>query len=308
MSNKKFPDGHSRLRLIHRTILLLKLSDFCLQKIIYKFMQISGVVRVIKGPEILTDDSTLKEHGIIDGSTVNIVIEPDRNINLRVKLGPKKVTCSVSSSVRLLDLKQQLIDGGIVGFMLSEFTLVISADDKNGITEDITIEDESLPLHLCGIIDNTTLRVVKWKVVIHLINQKGQHSFKAFPRNMPVNQIEHKLLGEDIILFLQTGSGYRKFDGDAPIGEVLSNCHVVYYIENRFFDPPWALRVYYEDLEIGRIGCVQGDTVLSVKLRVQEQMGFTVCCMEVQSFNGRRLSSMSNCEKIGNGSYWVNIF
>ena len=128
MSNKKFPDVH---RLIPRTILLFKLSHFCLQKIIYKFMQISGVVRVIKGPEILTDDSTSKEHGIIDGSTVNIITEPDRKINLCVKLGPKKVTCSVDNSLCLRDLKQQLIDGGIVGFMLSEFTLVISADDTD---------------------------------------------------------------------------------------------------------------------------------------------------------------------------------
>ena len=270
-------------------------------------MQISGVARVIKGPEILTDDSTLKEHGIIDGSTVNIIIEPDRKINLCVKLGPKKVECSVDNSLRLRDLKQQLIDGGIVGFVLSEFTLVISADHNNGITDDIILEDESLPLHLCGVSDNTTMNVVKWQVVIHLINQKGQHFFKTFPRNMTVNQMKEKLLGQDTILFLQTGSGYRKFDGDEPIGEVLSNYHVVYYIKDRFFDPPWVVRIYYEDLEIGRVGCVQGDTVLSVKLRVQEQMGFPVCCVDMQCFNGQRLSSMSNCEKIGNGSYWVNV-
>ena len=172
----------------------------------------------------------------------------------------------------------------VVGGRLSKSV----ADNNNGINEDIILEDESLPLHLCGIIDNTTLRVVKWKVVIHLINQKGQHSFKTFPRNMTVNQMKQKLLGEDIILFLQPGRGYRKFDGDAPIGEAFSNYHVVYYIEDRFFDPPWVSRVYYEDLEIGRVGCVQGDTVLSVKLRVQEQMGFPVCCVDVECFNGQR--------------------
>ena len=124
---------------------------------------------------------------------------------------------------------------------------------------------------------------------------------------MTVNRMKQKFLWKDIILFLQTGSGYRKFDGDAPIGEVLSNCHIVYYIEYRFVDPPWVLRVYYEDLEIGRVGCDQGDTALSVKLRVQEQMGFPVCCVDVQCFNGQRLSSMGNCEKIENGSNWVNV-
>ena len=94
--------------------------------------------------------------------------------------------------------------------------------------------------------------------------------------------MKEKLLGQDTILFLQTGSGYRKFDCDEPIGEILSNYLVVYYIEDLFFDPPWAVRVDYEDLEIWRVGCVHGDTVLSVKLLVQEQMGFPVCCVDVQ--------------------------
>ena len=54
-------------------------------------MQICGAVRVIKGQEVLTDGSILEQHEITDGSTVNIVMEPDKKINLHVTLGPKVV-------------------------------------------------------------------------------------------------------------------------------------------------------------------------------------------------------------------------
>ena len=209
--------------------------------------------------------------------------------------------------MRLRDLKQQLIDGGTIGFTLSEFTLKISANDNQGITDDITLNDESLPLHLCAVSDNTTLTVIKWNIVIQVINQRGQHSCKTFQRNMTVNRMKRELLSEDIILFLKTGSLYRKFDGDGPIGDVLSNNNIVHYVEEKFCDPPWVLRVYYEDLEIGRMGCLHDDTVLSVKLRVQGHMGFPVLCLDVQCFDGHRLSSMKNSEKIVNGSYWVNV-
>ena len=191
-------------------------------------MQISEPVRVIKGQEVLSDGSNLKDHHITDGSTINIIIEPNKMINVRVKLGPKKVVCSVLNSVCVRKLKQQLMDGDIVGFMLSEFALEISADENEGIIGDITLNDESLPLHLCGVRDHTTLHVVKWTVVIQAVNQRGQHSCKTFQRNVTVNRMKRELLSEDIILFLQTGSVYRKFDGDGPIGDVLSNNDIVY--------------------------------------------------------------------------------
>ena len=159
-------------------------------------MKITGAVRVIKGQEVLPDGSTLGEHGIIDGSTVNIVIEPDKELNLKMKLGHKEFTHKGSSSVRVRDFKQQLIDGGSVGFMLDEFTLVIPADDNNGVHDDITLDDDSLPLHLCGVSDNITLNIVSRKMMIQLFSQRGQHLYKTFPRNMTVNQMKQNILLE----------------------------------------------------------------------------------------------------------------
>ena len=96
---------------------------------------------MIKGQEVLPDGSTLEEHGIIDGSTVNIVIEPEKEINIKIKWGILESTRNVSNSVRVRDLKQQLIDGGTFGF--KNFSLSVCVDDNDGITEIISLEDES---------------------------------------------------------------------------------------------------------------------------------------------------------------------
>ena len=55
-------------------------------------MKITRVIRVIKGQEVLPDGSTLDEHGIIDGSTVNIIIEPEKEISIKMKHGPQEYT------------------------------------------------------------------------------------------------------------------------------------------------------------------------------------------------------------------------
>ena len=104
---------------------------------------------MIQGQKVLQDGNTLEGQGITDGSAVNIVIEPDKEINLQIKLGSKEITHKVNNSVGMCSLKQQLIDGGIVGLPLDRFSLMISADQKEGITEDLLFLDESLPLHLC---------------------------------------------------------------------------------------------------------------------------------------------------------------
>ena len=46
-----------------------------------------AAVRVIKGQRVLTDGSTLEEQGITDGSTLNIVIEPEKEMDLHMSVG-----------------------------------------------------------------------------------------------------------------------------------------------------------------------------------------------------------------------------
>ena len=259
---------------------------FCsLQKIIHKQMKIAGAVRVIKGQEVLPDGSTLEQHGITGGSTVNIIIEPEKEINLTLKLGPKEFTHKVKTSVRVRELKQQLIDDDKVGFMLSEFELIISPGDNDGIAADIPLVDESLPLHLHEVGDNTTMKITGGRVLIELVNEQGKHLFRAFPRNMTIRQMKKKILSDDISLFRKCNECYRKLDDKAPIGNILSNNNVIYYIEDKCFEPDQMIGVVCKILVIGRVGANQGDTALSVKLRVQEQMGFPVRCLNISLFS-----------------------
>ena len=79
------------------------------------------------------------------------------------------------------------------------------------------------------------------------------------------------------MLFLQTGNGYRKLEGEAPIRSVLLDNDIVHLIEDRFYRQGDVIPVYFgrpHGQNIGRVACVQGDTILSIKLRVQGQMGF----------------------------------
>ena len=222
------------------------------QKIIYSVLKICGAVRVIQGQKVLQDDNTLEGHGITDGSTVNIVIEPDKEINLQIKLGSKEITHKVKNSVRIISLKQQLIDGGIVGLPVDRFSLMISADQK----EDILFPDESLPLHLCGVLDKTTINVIGGRVTVQLVNEKGSNWYKTFPKTMTVNQMKKIIrsvdslhmpdvrLLVDIWLIVKRGEVYQEIEGEVPIGAILSDNDIIYFIGDSFFTKQMSMPVY----------------------------------------------------------------
>ena len=72
-------------------------------------MKITDAVEVIKGQEVLPDGSTLDEHGIIDGSTVNIDIKPHTMVNVRMKLGPADFSIGVHNTMRVDQFKEHLV-------------------------------------------------------------------------------------------------------------------------------------------------------------------------------------------------------
>ena len=95
---------------------------------------------------------------MIDGSIVNIITEPEKEISIKMKHGQQEYsqefTRKVLNSVRVRELKQQLIDDATVGFSFKDFTLLLTSVNKDGVTDNVLLQDESLPPHLCGVSDN----------------------------------------------------------------------------------------------------------------------------------------------------------
>ena len=256
-----------------------------LQKIIYSVLKISGAVRVIQGQKVLQDGNTLEGHGITDGSTVNIVIEPDKEINLQIKLGSKEITYTVNNSVRICSLKQQLINDGIIGLPLDRFSLMISADQKEGIPEDVLLLDESLPLHLCGAHDQTTINIIGGRVTVQLVNVKGSKWYKTFPKTMTVNQMKKIIrsvdslhmadvrLLIDIWLIVKRGEVYQEIEGEVQIGAILSDNDIIYFIADSFFTKQMSMPVYEADEPVNQ-GINRGRETRQVHRNRGRQRGF----------------------------------
>ena len=119
----------------------------------------TGAVRILKGQDVLPDCSTLQEHGITDGDTVNIVIEPDRKININVTLGPKTFTCVVKHSLSLGELKVLLISNNQVALLPREFSLakVILINDEK---QHVKMNKLTMPLHYYEVGDTSMIDVV----------------------------------------------------------------------------------------------------------------------------------------------------
>ena len=211
---------------------------------------------MIQGQKVLQDGNTLEGHGITDGSTVNIAIEPDKEINLQIKLGSKEITYKVKRSKHTCSLKKQLTNDGTVGLPLDMFSLMISTDQKEGMTKDVLLLDESLPLYLCGIDDKTAINVIIGRVTVQLVNAKGNKWYKTFPKTMTVNQIKQIIRSVDslhmadvrlfmyIWLFVKRGEIYQEIDGEGPIDAILSDNNIIHFIGDRFFTKQMSMPVY----------------------------------------------------------------
>ena len=265
-------------------------------------MKVSRVIEVIKGQEVLPDGSTLDEHGIIDGSTVNIDIKPYTMVNLRVKLGPAEFSIGVHNSMRVDQFKEHLVYVGCVRFQVKDFCLLVPRvyNHRIGFSADVVLQDESLPLYLWGIKDKT-IEIIGGRITVKLVNQKGKTWYKTFSKNVRVVQMKQTILStdtffsadedrnlvKDVWLYMQCGASYTELDDEMPIGSKLSDDSVVYLIEDRFFPEVAVVTVYYDDYvpprKIGPVAYSDDDTVLSVKLCVQAQFGFPVSCVRVSS-------------------------
>ena len=86
-----------------------------------------------------------------------------------------------------------------------------------------------------------------------------------------------------------------KLDDNTKIDAVLRDNDVVHFVTDGFYHKSEKILIYYKNREIGRVGWREGDTALTVKLRVQQQLGFPVACVDLKE-DGK---SLANDQKVG---------
>ena len=234
-------------------------------------------MRVLKGKEGLPDDSTLDEHNITEGDVLNIITEPDKDINIQVRCGAETLPVSISYCTIVNTLKH-LISIKIMIFSLSEFDLVQEQNE--------TLYDTTLPLHFYGIKNGSILRVIKSDVGIVVENRKGQEMFVSISRKATIGDLRDKILKcttvqlVDMFTAFVNPTGpkmYRKLADDSVcVGDVLYDHARVYAIECSFHTDRVTQDGMYQDNSKKIYGLDFGDTVISVKLRGQDQLGIPV--------------------------------
>ena len=253
------------------------MHGFYLQKEIYKSGKITGAVRIMKGHEILPDDSTLVQYNISDGDTVNIVIEPDKQITVEVicKLGTFKH--EISNSILVRDLKQKLIDCKQVAALVDEFDLHVKLSD----TDVQILDDHSLTLHEYGIWDDCKLLVERPYIFLALMNQDhSRQVYKKVDKRVTVAELK-KMITQlfcdkktDILMFVTNDQiTFVKVDSEkvVPVNEIMSDGQTVCYLEDkRDYDVCYPVKL--EDVEVGKVYGDKSDTVKIIKLRVQNQL------------------------------------
>ena len=237
-------------------------------------------MRILKGQEILPDDTTLVQHNITDGNTVSVLIEPDHNIEVEVQCGPMVYKHNVSHCMIVKQLKALLIDSNEVAFFHKHVNFVTNKDKE----QYMELEDESLPLHYLTSDTHLKLKVLPPSVFIKSINPFGGTAYHKVTNKTTVSELKNILMKfrqgvTDISMFVTCGNDrYKRLDEaqSTPAYKQLPHDKTVYFIEDRIsFSHCWPVSYQYK--EVGKVyGNKSGstcETVLGIKLRIQEEMG-----------------------------------
>ena len=248
-------------------------------------------MRVLKGPNVPPDDSTLVQHNITDGAVLSIVIEPDKMINIEVQTGPESFTHEVNHSMSVRQLKQLLIDNEEIAFSHKDFELENLVSDNIHLSR--KMDDESLPLHYYGVKNGQKLQVVKTFIILEIVPEGRDKEpwYKRTSKMTTVCELKKlimKLICDkyvtNISLFIShDGKNYKKLDENdcTPIGEICSSSNTLYLLEEGFVQKSWS--VNYGKQCIGNIYGKSDPSDLSLKLRAQDQLG--IPASKIQIYN-----------------------
>ena len=305
------------IELLFQSYVTLQIHVFYSQKEIYRSGKITGGVRILKGQEVLPDDSTLAQHNISDGDTVNIIIEPAKQITVEVVCKWGTFKHAITSSILVKDLKQKLIDSGQVAFLPNEY------DFKGKISDSCvkTLKDDAFPIQHYGIQNDCQLVVVKPYLFLTLMSEDNSRKVhRKIPTITTVHELNMMIKEQfcdekviDIILFVtndQIKYGKVASCNGMLVGDVLSDDQTVCYLENKYeFDSCYVVK--HQDVEIGRVYGARGDTVSIIKLRVQNQLGISANCLTVTKsvwvYNVCKEMSTRENEKIGDLEITISV-
>ena len=229
-----------------------------------------------------------EELNISDGDTVNILIEPDQCVNIDVKCGPKTYQLETSLSIQIKELKQILIKNNQVALLYEFFHLaMISSDD--GIDRKTTMTGESLPLHFYGVHNGSTLKVIQPFILLNIVNTRNEMHYKRISSDITIKELKKTIMYskpysnqgygsyDNIMMFTKTGNNVYKMlceNRKVAVGDLFSNHDTIYLTSDIFFENSYPL--YYDGNDIGKVGVGYEESVLSIKLRTQEQTGIPV--------------------------------
>ncbi len=119
---------------------------------LWKEHKVKEQVRILQGQDELTDDETLSTLGIVDGTVLQMLKQPEEKIEVVVrtfKLGELKM--NISDNCTTKELRNELRCQGRLGVVAKLHDICLENGEK--------IEDETLPMHFFGITDGSVLRV-----------------------------------------------------------------------------------------------------------------------------------------------------
>ena len=228
-------------------------------------------MRLLKGQEMLPDGSTLEENGIPDGSTINIVIEPDKEINLRVRFGLEVFSWKLKTSRSVKYLKQCMIEADQVALVQEDFDLV-----QISYAEKIVLES-SLPLHHYALTDGVVLevRLAFLRLNIEQVSSSIEWTRKM-SRSATVKELKHVITmeicekkGTEICVYYQ---GTKKLGDTQVLGNVVKGeMDRLIFVENKSFKH--FRLVFYKGRSLGCIGVENTDTHEDMRYRAQDQLG-----------------------------------
>ena len=220
-----------------------------------------------------------------------------RPINVSIVFGGLTFHHQVAPESSVRTLKQCLTDERYVCLPLVEYELVMRNDVASPGEDWVVLEDEAMALRFYGIRDGAVLHVERKYLGIIVQNQKGQEVWVMVPKMATMGEMKRTIMEAARLQYAGTFSlfttvqvetrsrndaiNFKKLaeEDGVIVSHVLRDRDKLFMIENKFGYSPRnliqgsGLRVY---------GMEVGDTVLSVKLRAQEQLGVSAAHLQVE--------------------------